>query len=218
LIIINYSPRHEDVWGNGGIVPPLLTSRLRCRASRPAALPLREQTQVLIGLEARWGQRWSVRYGERTIFCTLWWCHEVRFIAPVVSEESVSFMIKIQRCHLVTHLQGPPEHPVLSCVGWICLFLTCSSWNMSLHSFVNNPLGSTFQEPAFFMATTLQTPDLLSLNSVATFLILINHYFLALCYKPEGHECDVQWDQVDWQALTEMNTSNIHGVKWRPVH
>jgi hypothetical protein len=23
--LINYSPRHEDVWGSGGIAPPFLT-------------------------------------------------------------------------------------------------------------------------------------------------------------------------------------------------
>jgi hypothetical protein len=28
LCLINYAPHHEDIWGSGGIAPPLLTSTL----------------------------------------------------------------------------------------------------------------------------------------------------------------------------------------------
>jgi hypothetical protein len=38
LYLINSAPRHEDIWGSGGIAPPLMTSALdggEWTASRP---------------------------------------------------------------------------------------------------------------------------------------------------------------------------------------
>jgi hypothetical protein len=40
LCLINYTPRHEDVWGSGGIAPPFLTSELD-GGEWPASCPSR---------------------------------------------------------------------------------------------------------------------------------------------------------------------------------
>jgi hypothetical protein len=39
--VLNYAPRHEGVWGSGGVAPPFLTSALNVgelSGTRPAAL------------------------------------------------------------------------------------------------------------------------------------------------------------------------------------
>jgi hypothetical protein len=72
--VLNLVPRHEDVWGNGNIVLPLLTSALgrgEWSDSRPSRFPLGESTS-LYALDMRYV---NLRDGldaveQRKISCT----------------------------------------------------------------------------------------------------------------------------------------------------